>query len=274
MLSNFFTNAFRNMKKQRGYVFLNVAGLAIGLTSFLLITLYVIHELSYDRFHGNYENIYRIKVAGRLAGGELNQAITAAPMAQALINDYPEVLNVTRVTEMGAWLIGFGENKFNEDDVLFADSTFFDVLDFKLIKGDPETALVRPRSMIMTEEYAGKYFGNLDPIGLKVTVESDTVLYTITGVVQNIPDNSHIKFDILASLSTYPGRAGDQAWISHNFYTYIVVKEGIHKETFQEKLHEMVIKYVGPQLQEILGMSIDDFRKAGNEFRYVLEPPS
>jgi len=262
------------MKKQRGYVFLNVAGLAIGLTSFLLITLYVIHELSYDRFHGNYENIYRIKVAGRLAGGELNQAITAAPMAQALINDYPEVLNVTRVTEMGAWLIGFGENKFNEDDVLFADSTFFDVLDFKLIKGDPETALVRPRSMIMTEEYAGKYFGNLDPIGLKVTVESDTVLYTITGVVQNIPDNSHIKFDILASLSTYPGRDGDQAWISHNFYTYIVVKEGIHKETFQEKLHEMVIKYVGPQLQEILGMSIDDFRKAGNEFRYVLEPPS
>jgi len=260
------------MKKQSGYVLLNVAGLAIGLTSFLLITLYVIHELSYDRFHKNYENIYRIKVAGRMAGGELNQAITAAPMAQALLNDYPEVLNVTRITEMGAWLIGFGENKFNEEGVLFADSTFFNVLDFKLIKGDPETALVRPRSMIMTEDYAVKYFGTLDPMGQKVTVESDTVLYTITGVVQNIPDNSHTKFDILASLSTYPGRAGDQAWISHNFYTYIVVKEGIQKDAFQEKLHEMVIKYVGPQLKEILGMSIDDFRKAGNEFRYVLEP--
>ncbi len=272
MLRNFLTNTFRNMKRQNGYVLLNVAGLAIGLTSFILITLYVIHELSYDRFHKNYENIYRIKVAGRMAGGELDQAITAAPMAQALINDYPEILHVTRVTEMGAWLIGFGENKFNEDGVLFADSTFFDVLDFNLIKGDPETALVRPRSMIMTEDYAVKYFGNLDPIGQRVTVESDTVLYTITGVVQNVPDNSHIKFDILASLSTYPGRAGNQAWISHNFYTYIVVKEGTQKDIFQEKLHEMVIKYVGPQLQEILGMSIDDFRKAGNEFRYVLEP--
>jgi putative ABC transport system permease protein len=272
MLKNFFLNAFRNMRKQSGYIVLNVGGLAIGLTSFLFISLYVLNELSYDRFHKNYENIYSLKVVGRLAGGELNQAVTAAPMAQAMLNDYPEVLSSTRVTRMGAWLIRFGENKFNEDGLLFADSTFFDVLDFRLLKGDPRTALVRPRSMVLTQEYAKKYFGNEDPMGQKMIVEADTILYTVTGVVQDVPDNSHIKFDMLASMSTYPGQANNQQWVSHNFYTYIVVKDGTDKAVLQDKFQGMITKYVGPQLQQILGYSIDDFRKSGNDFKYVLEP--
>ena len=154
MIRNFFINAVRNMRKQRGYIFLNVGGLAIGITSFLFISLYVIHELSYDRFHRNSENIFKLKIVGRMAGGELDQAVTAAPMAKAMVNDYPEVLLATRVSRMGAWLIRFGEKKFNEDGVLFADSTFFSVFDFKLLKGDPKTALERPKSMILTEEYA------------------------------------------------------------------------------------------------------------------------
>ncbi len=272
MLKNFFLNTVRNMKKQRGYVLLNLGGLVIGITSFLFISLYVIHELSYDRFHSGYENIYRLKVIGRMAGSELNQAVTAAPMAQAMLNDYPEIIKATRTRGMGEWLIGYGENRFNEEGVMFADSNFFDVLDFRFLKGDPESALVRPRSMVMTEEYARKYFGDADPVGQKVTMESDTVLFTITGVIENVPDNSHIKFDILASLSTYPQMANNQFWISHNFYTYIEVADGTDKNVLQEKLQEMIIKYVGPQLQEALGTSIDDFRNAGNDFSYVLEP--
>ncbi|HUX58604.1 MAG TPA: ABC transporter permease [Bacteroidales bacterium] len=272
MFKNFFINAFRNLRKQPGYIILNVSGLAIGLTSFLFISLYVIDELSYDRFHKNYENIYSIKVVGRLAGGTLDQAVTAAPMANTILSDYPEVLAVTRVSEMGAWLIRFGENKFNEDGVLFADSTFFRVLDFKLIKGDPKTALVRPRSMVLTEEYAKKYFGNQDPMDQKMIVEADTILYTVTGIVQDVPDNSHIKFDMLASMSTYPGQANNQNWLSHNFYTYLVVKDGTDMAALQEKLKETVTKYVGPQIQQFLGYSIDDFRKAGNDFSYALEP--
>ncbi|MCX6254023.1 MAG: ABC transporter permease [Bacteroidia bacterium] len=260
------------MRKQPGYIILNVGGLAIGLTSFLFISLYVIHELSYDRFHKNYENIYGLKVVGRLAGGVLDQAVTCAPMAQAMLNDYPEVLQATRVTQMGAWLIRFGENKFNEDGVLFADSTFFSVFDFKLLKGDPKTALVRPRSMILTEEYVKKYFGNQDPVGQKIIVEADTILYTVTGVVQNVPDNSHIKFDMLASMSTYPGQVNNQNWLNHNFYTYIVVKDGTDIHALQNKFHGMVIKYVGPQIQQVVGYSIDDFRKAGNDFSYAIEP--
>jgi putative ABC transport system permease protein len=272
MIKNFFINAYRNMRKQGGYVLLNVGGLAIGLTSFLFISLYVINELSYDRFHKNYQNIYSLKVVGRMAGGVLDQAVTAAPMAQAMLKDYPEVLAAMRVNRMGAWLIRFGENKFNEDGVLFADSTFFSVLDFRLLKGDPKTALVRPRSMVLTQKYAKKYFGNQDPMGQKMIVEADTILYTVTGVVQDVPDNSHMKFDMLASMSTYPGQANNQQWVSHNFYTYIVVKDGTDPAKLQEKFQGMVTKYVGPQIQQILGYSIDDFKKAGNDFRYVLEP--
>ncbi len=272
MLKNFFINALRTMKKQRGYVILNVVGLAIGLTSFLLISMYVIDELSFDRFHKNYENIYTLKVIGRMSGGVLDQAVTAAPMAGAMLSDYPEVLKAARVTRMGAWLVRFGENRFNEDGVLFADSTFFDVLDFKLLRGDPKTALVRPRSMVLTEDYAKKYFGNNDPMGQRLIVEADTILYTVTGVVQNVPDNSHIKFDMLASLSSYPGQANSTQWVSHNFYTYIVVKDGTNKEELQKKFQGMVVKYVGPQIQKFLGYSIDDFKKAGNDFGYVLIP--
>lgn len=260
------------MKKQRGYVIMNVSGLAIGLTSFLFITLYVINELSYDRFHQNYENIYRLKIVGMMAGGELDQAVTAAPMAQAMINDYPEVLNATRLRNMGDWLIKYGENRFNEDGVLFADSTFFAVFDFRLLRGDPETALARPRSIILTEEYAKKYFGDQDPMDKQMSVEADTVLYTVTGVVQNVPDNSHFKFDILASMSSYPGQANNQFWINHAFYTYIVVKDGTDKDILEEKFQGMVTKYVGPQITQALGISIEDFLNAGNAFSYVMEP--
>jgi putative ABC transport system permease protein len=272
MLKNFFINGLRYVRKQPGYIALNIGGLAVGMTSFLFITLYVVNEISYDRFHKNYENIYRVKVIGRMAGGEINQAITAAPMAQSMLRDYPEILQVARVRGMGDWLIRFGDKKFNEEGVLLADSTFFNVFGFKLMKGDPSTALARPRSMILTEEYAKKYFGNIDPIGQRMNVESDTVLYTVTGVIQNVPDNSHIKFDMLASMSTYPGQANSQVWINHNFYTYIIARDGTDKNILQEKLQEMVIKYVGPQLKEIIGQTVEDFRKAGNDFSYVLEP--
>jgi len=272
MLKNFFISAFRNIRRHRGSVLLNIAGLAIGLTSFLFIALYVVNELSYDRFHKNYKNIYRVKVVGRMSGGVIDQAITAAPMKQAMVNDYPEVLNATRIRSLGAWLIRFGDKRYNEDGILFADSNFFDVLDFRLLRGDPKTALVQPRSMILTEEFSRKYFGNDDPVGKRISVEEDSILYTVTGVVQDVPDNSHIKFDMLASLSTYPGLANNTFWLSHNFYTYIVVKEGVEKNTLEEKFHEMVIKYVGPQIQDFIGIKIDDFKKAGNDFKYVLEP--
>jgi putative ABC transport system permease protein len=254
-----------------GYLVLNITGLTIGLTSFLLITIYVLHELSYDRFHKNYENTYRIKVKGVMAGSTLDQAITAAPMAQSILTDYPEIINAVRINRSGAWLVKYGETRFNEDGVLFADSSFFSVFDFKLLQGDPKNALVSPRSMILTAEFAKKYFGNEDPMGKRLSLEADTNLYTVTGVVQNIPANSHFKFDMLASLNSL-GDSKSREWLNHNYYTYIVLKNGISKSDMEAKLPEVVIKYVGPELKKYIGITIEDFQKAGNQFAYVLEP--
>jgi len=272
IFKNFFLNAIRNLSKKTGYLLLNVSGLSIGLTSFLFITLYVLNELSFDRFHKNYENIYRIKVVGRFAGSVLNQAVTASPMAKALVNDFPEIITTTRLTKMGDWLVGFGDKRFNESEVLFADSTLFDVFDFKLLRGDAKAALERPQSVVLTEEYANKYFGGSDPMGQKMSFEADTILYTVTGVVQNIPDNSHIKFDMVCSITTYPNRANHNYWLNHNVYTYFVLRDGTKKDVIQGKMEDMVTRYVGPQIQEFIGISIDDFKKAGNEFHYEIEP--
>lgn len=271
MLRNFFINAIRNMRKHSGYLILNITGLTIGLTSFLLITIYVLHELSYDRFHKNYENIYRIKVKGVMAGSTLDQAITAAPMSQVLITEYPEILHAVRINRSGAWLVRYGDTRFNEDGVLFADSSFFSVFDFKLLRGDKKTSLVNPRSIILTEEFAGKYFGNEDPLGKRLSLEADTNLYTVTGVIQNIPANSHIKFDMLGSLSSL-GDSRNTEWLSHNYYTYIVLKDGTKKAAMEIKLREVVLKYVGPELKKYIGVTIEDFQKAGNQFGYQLEP--
>ena len=271
MLRNFLINAIRNMRKHSGYLILNIIGLTIGLTSFLLITIYVLHELSYDRFHKNYENIYRIKVKGLMAGATLDQALTSAPMAQALLNDFPEIKHTVRINRSGAWLVKYGEIRFNEDGVLFADSSFFSVFDFKLLSGDPKTALANPRSMIMTEKFAKKYFGKEDPIGKKISLEADTNLYTVTGVIQNIPSNSHFKFDMLGSLNSL-GKSRSTEWLNHNFYTYIVLKNGTNKTTLEAKFPEVVVKYVGPQIKKYIGVTIEDFQKAGNQFGYELEP--
>jgi putative ABC transport system permease protein len=271
MFKSFFINALRNMRKHSGYLILNLTGLTIGLTSFLLISIFVLHELSYDRFHKNYENIYRIKVKGLMVGSTLDQAITAAPMAQTLISDYPEIVHAVRINRSGAWLVKYGETRFNEDGILFADSSFFTVFDFKLLKGDTRTALKDPRSMILTEKFARKYFGNEDPIGKRISLEADTNLYTVTGVVQNIPANSHFKFDMLGSLISL-GDSRSTEWLNHNYYTYIVLKEGIKKSYMEAKFPEVVLKYVGPEIKKYIGITIEDFMKAGNQFGYELEP--
>ena len=259
------------MQKHSGYLILNITGLTIGLTSFLLITIYVLHELSYDRFHKNYENIYRIKVKGLMAGATLDQAITAAPMEQALLADYPEILHAVRLNRSGAWLVRYGDTRFNEDGVLFADSSFFSVFDFKLLRGDRRTALENPRSMILTEKFAKKYFGNEDPLGKRISLEADTNLYTVTGVIQNIPGNSHFKFDMLGSLNSL-GNSRSTEWLNHDFYTYIVLKNGINKASMEAKLPEVVLKYVGPEIKKFIGITIEDFQRAGNQFGYELEP--
>ncbi|OFX24366.1 MAG: hypothetical protein A2041_09875 [Bacteroidetes bacterium GWA2_31_9b] len=273
MFKNYLLSAIRNVFKNWKYLLINIFGLSIGLAASIYIILFVKFELSYDKFHTQASQIYRVGVKGMMMNNEINQAITAAPMAEAMHNDYPEVFNTCRIKESGDWLIRYEDKKINERDFLFADSTFFDVFSFKLLKGDPKTVLNEPRSIVITESSAKRYFGNDEPIGKLLKVENDSILYKITGLMEDVPENSHFHFELLGSLNTLRG-SNNTFWISHNYYTYIVLKEGTDTKAFEEKLQSLVPKYVGPQIEQYLGINMEQFASSGNYFGYFIQPIS
>jgi len=183
MFKSYLLLALRNLWKNRGYAAINIFGLAIGLASSILIMVYVVNELTYDTFHNNSDRIYKVWISGKLSTGELRDAITAGPMAEALIRDYPEVENAVRIRQSGGWLVRNGDRVFHESEreFMFADSTFFELFSFELLKGDPGSCLAEPRSLVLTESYARKYFGDADPIGQTLNIEQDTNLSVVTG---------------------------------------------------------------------------------------------
>ncbi len=272
MLRNYILVALRNLWRQKGYTLINIFGLTIGLASSIFILLYVINELSYDKFHEKSDQIYRVWISGSMPATEMRHAVSSAPMAEALLNDYPEVEQSCRLRKAGGWLVRKGDRVFNEtaNEFIFADSTFFNVFSFELLKGDPLTCLTEPRSIVLTEEYARKYFGNEDPIGQTLKIEQDTSLSVITGVMADFPQNSHFHCKMLGSLNTI-GESRSTNWLSHNYYTYVVLREGTDPVEFESRLREMLLKYVGPLIQQFLGVDIKQFEDSGNSYGYKLQ---
>ncbi len=270
MLRSYIVVAFRNLWRNRGFAAINIFGLAIGLASSILILLYVVNELTYDRFHEKSHQIYKVWISGSMPTGEMRDAVTAGPMAAAMINDYPEVEDVVRVRQMGGWLVRSGERVFNETDqeFLFADSSFFNVFSFKLLRGDPRTCLKDPRSIVLSEEYARKYFGSEDPMGRTLKIEQDTNVSVITGVMEDFPENSHIQCKMIGSLSTFGESRHPTSWVNQNYHTYVVLADGTDPEEFEARLYDMVVKYVGPIVQQAMGIDLEQFEAAGNSYGY------
>jgi len=272
MLRSYIVVALRNLWRHRGYSLINIFGLAIGLASSIFILLYVVNELTYDRFHDKADRIYRVWISGSMPATEMRHAVTAPPMAEALLNDYPEVEQAVRLRQSGGWLVKKGDRIFHETEreFIFADSTFFDVFSFNLIKGNPETCLRDPRSIVLSEEYALKYFGDEDPMGQTLKIEQDTNLSVITGVMEDVPENSHFHPKMIGSLSTL-GNSRSTMWVNHNFHTYVVLKEGTDPEEFESRLQEMVLKYVGPIITQVMGIDLEQFEAAGHSYGYRLQ---
>jgi putative ABC transport system permease protein len=273
MIANIIKVAFRNLFKYFGYSFINILGLAIGLASSIFIFLYVINELSYDRFHEKSDRIYRAWILGNMPGTEMRHAVTSPPMMQAMLSDYPEVESAVRVFLSGGWLVRTGDRKFHEteQEFKFADSTFFDVFSFKLLQGNPETCLRDPRSIVLTEEYARKYFGDENPMGKTFRIEQDTNYFMVTGVMQDIPVNSHIQFKMLGSLCTWDISRRTN-WVNHNFHTYFVLAPGTDPVEFETRMRDMVVKYVGPVVERFMGINLEQFEQSGNSYGYRLQP--
>jgi len=270
MLTNYLKIALRNLRKHKGYTFINITGLAVGLACCLLIVLFVRDELSYDRYHDNADRIYRITLDALLGEQEIHGPISPAPMAQALVNDFPEVVQATRLfTFRDKTLVRYEDNRFVEERFFFGDSTFFEVFTFPFLQGDPETALVEPNTVVLTESTARKYFGQQNPIGQTLRVNERTD-YEVTGVMADVPTNSHFHFDFLGSLGTLDN-SRNPMWVSNNFRTYFLLADGHSPEALQAKFPAMVKNYAGPQVEQFLGITIDQFFASGGRFAFQIQ---
>ncbi len=247
MLKNYIIIAFRNLIRQKGYSLINILGLSIGLAAFILIVLFVRHELSFDRFHEKSDRIYRLCVKGMISGDPLNVAVSAPPTGEAMKREYPEVIAFTRLDEQPqSVLFSYGDKKFYQDGLLYVDSTFFDVFSFDLIRGNPDKALVDPYSLVITERMARKYFNQEDPLG-KTMRMNDRSNYTITGIVADPPSNSHFSFNMLASFTTMLRENNSrhyQSWGSLSLYTYVLLANNTDPSTLESKFPDLYMKYM------------------------------
>lgn len=271
MLTNYIKIAWRNLIRNKAFSAINIVGLAIGLATCLLITLFVLDELSYDRFNEKADRMVRVIFRGSSAGGNMNEAHVMPPTAQTLAADYPEVLEATRLRVGGTPLITYGDKTFKDNAFVYADSNFFQVFTLPFLQGDPKTALIQPNTAVITQAMARKYFGNQDPIGKVLTIKSWNTAFKITGLIDKVPTNSHFHFDLFVSMSSFPD-AKLPSWITSEFFTYLVLPEGYNYKQLEAKLPQVVEKYMGPQLQQAMGMSVAQFRQKGNDIGLFLQP--
>jgi len=255
MITNYLKITLRIIKRHKLYSFINISGFAIGLTCTILMLVYVHHELSYDRYHENAENIYRV-----INKKETDwNSLSPGALKSALVDDLPEVISAARVCPWGDYvdfkgLINYEGNRYLEDRFLIVDPEFLEIFTFPLISGDPQTALSEPFSVVLTQEMAEKYFGHEDPMGRILKFEN-RYDYKITGVLKNVPASSHLQFDFLISLSTtyytsYRGRKDDLINWTHWFSaTYVQLEKGCNPNILESKIQALVERHIGERSQ-------------------------
>lgn len=270
MIKNYIKTAFRNLMKNKGFTFINVLGLALGLATCLLIVFYVYDELSYDRYNTKADRIYRVNNEIKFGGLENSYAITPAPAAQALKADFPEIEQVTRMRNRGGNQVRKGNQDIQEDLMVYADSTLFDVFTLPMIQGDPKTALVAPHSMVITEDMAKKYFNRVNAVGEVLTL-NDSIRYKVTGVIKNIPEQSHFHFNFFMSMSTI-AESRETTWFNNNFATYIVLRPGADPKALSAKFEDFMQRHAGAQLQAALHKDFKSFERDGGYFRFSIIP--
>ncbi|HEY2726389.1 MAG TPA: ABC transporter permease, partial [Parafilimonas sp.] len=254
MFKNYFKIAVRNLWRHKAFSFINILGLAVGMTACFLIFLYVSFETSYDNFNTKADRIYRIVSDVKTPTEVIPIGTTIAPLAIYLKKDFPEVEDAVRIFSDG-YLVKKDEVKFQEKRTLLADSTLFNVFDFPLVEGNKKTALIEPMSIILSQTTAKKYFGNEDPLGKHVQLTGAAINATITGVMKDIPENSQLQADMIVSMSStkpiYGYATSDSEWTNHNYLTYLLMKSHTNMKAFEKKLPAFMEKYNGQQMRDM-----------------------
>ena len=268
MIKNYLKVALRNIKKHKGFFLINVVGLSIGIVCSVLILLFVANEQSYDKFHDKADRIYRIAVRASIGDTKINQTYSSSETFRKLMEDFPEIELGVKFLNLGRTPITLKKNTFYESQIYAVDATFFDIFSFPLIHGDPKTVLAEPNTMVISSDTAEKYFGRTDVIGnvlIAADGSEDRMVFEITGVSENVPDNSHFHYDLLVSSASFPTYINNTGWSSNNFITYLLLHEGTSQAWFDEKLKDFTRKYQG-------GEKFDAWVALGNYWEYFLQP--
>ena len=263
LLRNSFKITYRNFKRQKLYTVINLAGLGAGMACFILIMTYVHFDTGYDSFHKNGDRIYRLAMNGTLSGADFNLATSNGAIAPDLMKELPDVENVVRIRRRYRTPVEYEDKLFFEEGILWADASFFDVFSFPLLEGDPATALAAPYSAVLTRSAARRTFGHADPMG-KVLRINHTLDYTVTGVVEDPPADSHLDFDMLFSFITYQNAVPQDftRWLGDfNNYSYLLLRPGTDPKALEEKFPPLIESKIGPIL-----------KKVGGDIRFVLQP--
>ena len=281
MFYHYLTIAYRNLVRNKAYTLINISGLAIALAVCLMIGLYIRYEMSFDQFHRDSEQIYR--VVQQWGDDNTNRmAVTGDPMNTNLLKDFPEITEGVRIHYKGG-LVEVNHNEethfYREENLIYGEENFFEFFSFSLKEGEPEKVLDEPNSIVLTEELAMKYFGDDNPVGKTITLDEKYPL-TVTGVMENVPSNSHFQFDMVISYQSLPqmyGMTEFSSWWFPSFYSYVKVRSDADIESLNEdKLKVFISQYreeglnVYPRLQPITDIRLHGNPVGEGTFKYVM----
>ncbi len=271
MIRNLFTVALRNLKKYRFYTLINVLGLTIGITACLVIFLFIRFELSFDRYNENAERIVRIDWEVFLGEAHTYNAAVAPPMAEAFVREFPEVESAARLRQRGSFQFKRTTENQVESAVVYADNDLFKIFSFNFIAGDPEQALVHPNSLVISESTAARYFPNENPLG-KTLIKDNETLYLVTGVIKDMPENAHFRFDMFLSMEGLD-ESKNENWIGGPFNTYLLLRPDADPGALESKLPVIVEKYIMPHATAVLGNNfVEQFKSGGNSLTLHVMP--
>jgi len=272
---NSFKTAGRLFRRTKFYSSLNIIGLAVGIACCLIIFIYVLDETSYDAYHENADRIYRIVNYGEKASEIYHKAAVSAPMAKTLVKNYPEVENAVRFRQVLGCVLSYKQRSFVENRIIFSDREILDIFTLPFAAGNPQTALIEPYTLIMSEKTASKYFGKENPIG-KTILLNNKYEYQINGIFKEIPRKSHYHFDVILSMAGL-AESKENTWRPHNFNTYILLKENVDPKRLESKFPELIEEHLQPEVKAF--MNEEDWKKTEAmvkngeiQIRYYLQP--
>ena len=269
MIKNYFKIALRNLKRNKAFSFINIFGLAIGLTSFMLIAVFVLNELSYDKYPAQAKNMYRVILSVTGNGDIAAYPMVDVAVGEGMKNAFPEIKATTRLASAQDF-IKFNDKQFKEKQLAFDDSNFLQLFSIPLVEGDITTALVQPNSMVISKAFAKKYFGNEEALGKSLSVGTGGDLYKVTGVIDEVPENSHFHFDAFLSLASR--HLTRKTWSNIGFFTYLLLNKNTDPKKLESKFPQLVAEHVVPEIQHDMGVSLAEAKKSINTFVFSLQP--